>query len=156
MTVYICLILSFKIKNMKTSLIITTINKLNKNMRKFAVNSKIKKWDLIIIGDRKSPKNYRLTYGEYLNLYAQRKTSLKFAKICPENRYARKNIGYLIAIRNNSDLIIETDDDNYPKKEFFEKKKLIHSVREITNKGWINIYDLFLKKKFLFGQEVCP
>ena len=124
MTVYIYLILSFKIKNMKTSLIITTINKLNKNMRKFAVNSKIKKWDLIIIGDRKSPKNYRLTYGEYLNLYAQRKTSLKFAKICPENRYARKNIGYLIAIRNNSDLIIETDDDNYPKKEFFEKKKI--------------------------------
>ena len=37
---------------------------------------------------------------------------LNFAKICPENNYARKNIGYLYAIKNGAKLIFETDDDN--------------------------------------------
>ena len=37
-----------------------------------------------------------------------------FGKIFPENSYARKNIGYLYAMRNGSEWILETDDDTYP------------------------------------------
>ena len=141
---------------MKTSLVITTINKINKNIKNFAISSKIKKWGIIIIGDRKSPKNFILPYGEYLNLKSQLKTNFKFAKICPENSYARKNIGYLRAIKNKSEIIVETDDDNFPKKNFFEKKKLVHSVKEIKNKNWINIYDLFTINKKLIWPRGLP
>ena len=49
---------------MKTSLVITTINKVNKNIKRFASSSKVKKWGLIIIGDKKSPKNFKLPYGD--------------------------------------------------------------------------------------------
>ena len=130
---------------MNTSLVITTINKPNSNIKKFSFNSKKKKWDFIVIGDKKTPKNFKLSYGNYISFKKQKNLKLKFAKICPPNSYARKNIGYLLAIKKNANIIIETDDDNCPKNAFFSEKKVNHKVREINNKTWINIYDLFIK-----------
>ena len=66
-----------------------------------------------------------MPFGEYFNLERQKKLNLHFAKVCPENNYARKNVGYLIAMRNN-DVIIETDDDNYPKSNFFKSVTLFN------------------------------
>ena len=87
--------------------------------------------------------------ANFFSLLDQNNLNSKFAKICPFNNYARKNIGYLIAM-NNSNVIIETDDDNFSKKKFFDDRKLIHKTRYIENKSWINIYDFFLKKKKKF------
>ena len=53
---------------MKTSLIITTINKLNKNLKNFDKLSHDKNWNFFVIGDKKSPKNFNLKYGKYYNL----------------------------------------------------------------------------------------
>ena len=53
-------------------------------------------------------------------------------------------------LKKKTDVIIETDDDNCPKKNFFQKKKLLHSVKEIGNNSWINIYDLFQKKNLVW------
>ena len=91
-----------------------------------------------------------------MTLVIKKKNKIHFAKICPLNSYARKNIGYLLAIKNKSEIIVETDDDNYPKKNFFTTPKLIHKVREIKNKNWINIYDLFLKEKNLIWPRGLP
>jgi hypothetical protein len=140
---------------MKTALVITTINKPNKNINSFSSNSKKKKWDLIIIGDKKSPKDFKIPYGKYLSIKDQLKLNLKFAKICPVNTYGRKNIGYLLAIRKNN-IIIETDDDNFPKKSFFLNKKTNHQTRKIKNSGWINIYDFFLNKKEFIWPRGIP
>ena len=137
----------------KISLVLTTINKNNKNIKNLDTKSKKNGWNLIIIGDKKTPKNFELKYGNFLNVNNQKKIKLRFSKICPYNNYARKNIGYLIAMQNNSDIIVETDDDNYPNKNFFRKIYLKHNCREILNKDWINIYNLFLDKKKKFGQE---
>ena len=131
----------------RIAVIITSINKLNRNIENLSSNSKKKNWSFIVIGDKKSPKNFFLKYGKYYNIRDQKKTKINFAKICPLNSYARKNIGYLLAIKNKTEVIIETDDDNYPKKNFFSTPKLIHEVSEIMNKNWVNIYDLFLKEK---------
>ena len=49
--------------------------------------------------------------------------------------------------KKKSEIIIETDDDNCPKKNFFFPKKLEHNPYTIKNNSWINIYDLFLKNK---------
>ena len=101
---------------MKTALIITTINKPNKNILKFSNFCKQRNWELIVIGDKRSPKKYQIKYGKYLNLQEQKKLNFNYSKICPINSYSRKNIGYLIALHNNNDFLIETDDDNFPKK----------------------------------------
>ncbi len=135
---------------MKASLIVTTINKPNKILKRLAKFSKINDWEFIIIGDKKTPKDFKLNSSNFLSLTDQKKLNFNFSKICPKNSYARKNIGYLIAIRN-SQVIIETDDDNYPKKSFFNKRELDHVATQINNKDWINIYELFLgKKKFIW------
>lgn len=132
---------------MNSSLVITTINSLNQNIRLFSKGCKKNKWNLIIIGDKKSPKTFKLNYGNYFSYEQQLNLKLSFAKICPANNYARKNIGYLISMKTNKDFIIETDDDNVPKKNFFKEIKLGHYTDEIKNNTWVNIYDLFLKNK---------
>ena len=50
---------------MKTSVVITTINKPNKIIKRISRHCKIKKWDLIIIGDKKSPKNFKMNFGKF-------------------------------------------------------------------------------------------
>ena len=42
---------------MNISLVLTTINKVNKNINTLSKQSKLKKWDLVIIGDKKHLKN---------------------------------------------------------------------------------------------------
>lgn len=46
----------------------------------------------------------------------------------------QNNIGYLIAIKNGVDVISETDDDNYPYKDFFLDKTEHYSAKSILNK----------------------
>ena len=132
---------------MHTSLIVTTIYKPNKNILTFSKQSKKLKWDFIVIGDKKTPNNFKISYGDYFDYNAQKKINLNFSKECPPNSYARKNIGYLLAIRNRSEVIVETDDDNFPKQNFFIKKNYIHRAQYIKNNSWVNIYDIFKKNK---------
>ena len=133
---------------MKTSLVLTTINNPNKNIKSFEKNCNKKKWSFVVIGDKKTPRNFKLKYGNYYSLKDQKKTNLEFADKCYLNSYARKNIGYLNSIKNGSGIIVETDDDNYPYDNFFYDKKKIHLAKTVkTNNQWINIYSLFHKKK---------
>ena len=132
---------------MNVSLVITTINSPNKNIKKFDKNCKNKKWSFIVIGDKKTPKNFKLNYGKFMSINQQNKLNFNFSRKCPQNSYARKNIGYLTAIYNNTDVIVETDDDNYPYNNFFEDKKLIHDAKIVNMKNkWVNIYKIFNKK----------
>ncbi len=140
---------------MKTSIVLTTINNPNVVIKKISEYSERNKWQFIVIGDKKTPGNFKLHYGEFYSLKNQKKINLKFARICPLNNYARKNIGYLIAMKN-SKVIIETDDDNIPNKDFFDERKLEHKVSSVKNKGWVNIYDFFLKKKEFIWPRGVP
>ena len=142
---------------MKTSLVITTINHPNKNIKSFEKNCAKKKWSFVVIGDKKSPNNFSLKYGNYYSINDQKKLNFKFANICSFNNYARKNIGYLISIKNKTDIIIETDDDNYPYKNFFNDKKKIHNANTSEMKNqWINIYNIFNKKKLICWPRGIP
>ena len=58
---------------MKTALVITTINKKNKNIQNLSLNSKKKNWLFIVIGDKKTPKNFSLKYGKYYDISNQKK-----------------------------------------------------------------------------------
>lgn len=130
---------------MKPSLVITTINPPNQTVRSLSEGCKDNGWNFTIIGDKKTPKNFQIKFGKFFSYSKQKSLNFNFAKICPPNNYARKNIGYLISMHNKPEFIIETDDDNIPKKNYFSKIKLDHVVDVIQNKSWVNIYDLFLK-----------
>ena len=132
---------------MLTSLVLTTIYKPNKNIITFSRQCKKHRWNFIVIGDKKTPYNFKINYGNYFSFKQQKKIDLKFSVKCPANNYARKNIGYLLAMCKKSEIIIETDDDNSPKKNFFSKKYYIHDAKSIRNNSWINIYDVFQKNK---------
>lgn len=133
---------------MKVSLVITTINSPNKNVKKFDKNCKKKDWSFIVVGDKKTPKNFKLSHGNFFSITDQKVLGYNFSKKCPENSYARKNIGYLIAFDKNPEVIVETDDDNYPYDSFFEDKQLKHNAKIINDKKkWVNIYNAFFKKK---------
>ncbi len=117
----------------KISLVITTINKPNKNIKKLDKLSKKNHTELIIIGDKKTPKNFKISNGTYYSINDQKKINFNFSKVCPINSYARKNIGYLISINKRNDIIVETDDDNYPKDNFLKHIKLAKKVCNSIN-----------------------
>ena len=106
--------------NKKKTLIITSIaSSKNPILNKYAKISLKENVNFIIIGDKKSPSNFLLKGANYFSLNKQRSLNFNLSKILPVNHYARKNLGYLIAMQNNSESIVETDDDNIPLKEFF-------------------------------------
>ena len=102
----------------KIALIITSINKPNEAIKKYYSLSKKNKVNFIIIGDKKTP-DYPSKYNFY-NLKSQKNLKFSLNKSLPINSYSRKNVGFLIAMQKNSKIILETDDDNYPKNTFFQ------------------------------------
>ncbi len=121
---------------MKKCLIITTINKENESLNKFSQTD----YDLIIVGDLKSPKDYKINCV-YLDVNKQKEIYPKFSKKLPYNHYSRKNIGYLYAIKNGYDIIAESDDDNIPYD--FWGKIPTDSKKTIISPQYPNIYKLF-------------
>jgi len=143
-------------KKNKTSLVLTTINKVSKNILNIEKGCKRKNWELQIVGDKKTPKTFNLTYGKFYSLSDQSKLGLSYVKKSLINSYARKNIAYLMSIKSGANIIIETDDDNYPLKIFFQDRSLFQKFYLVKNKGWINIYDVFKKDKSLIWPRGLP
>jgi hypothetical protein len=125
----------------KITLVITSINKPNDVIKKFYNICKKKNIQFLIIGDRKTP-SYRLKYP-LISIEKQRKLTFKLARSLPENSYSRKNLGYLLAMKSCSNIIVETDDDNYPLKNFFHNLVIKKKLKSIKGDEWINIYSLF-------------
>ena len=131
-----------------TSLVITSIaDDKNKVLGQYAALCKEKGISFILIGDRKSPDNFSLAGCDFYAVDAQQKLNLALAKIIPENHYARKNLGYLIAMQNGSEVIVETDDDNIPYASFWQRirKKQVPAYF-LEHKSWVNIYKYFSDK----------
>ena len=103
--------------------------------------------EIFVVGDKKSKKSISLDNCNYFSLYKQNKLPYKSIPKCPINNYARKNIGYLEAIRSGYEIIVETDDDNFPKGNFWNERKLEQRVSALKGKGWINVYSYFLNKR---------
>lgn len=126
-------------------MIVTTIGKPNQALRSLASGAVRANWQFIAIGDRKSPADFTLDGCRFYSLEMQLDTGLAFARDCPVNHYARKNIGYLLAARSGFTRIVETDDDNVPRPEFFGPRRRHHAVRLSAGAGWTNVYGWFSK-----------
>lgn len=112
--------------------VITTINKPTKAIEvlhnHFGEN-------LIVVADKKTPLDWNYngvgTIGEWVD-----------KPYAPDNHYARKNIGYLAAIKNKATLIYDTDDDNIPNSKWWLRENKCWA-NESLGEGWYNVYNLF-------------
>ena len=112
-------------------------------MQMFADGIKERNANFIIIGDNKSPEDFNLDGAKFYSITEQLEALHEFASLCPTNHYARKNIGYLLAIRDGAKVIIDTDDDNLPFEAFWEERRLTHEARVYNKQGWLNVYKLY-------------
>ena len=112
-------------------------------LQQFAVQSGTHKIPFIVIGDTKSPKDFILEGCDFYSIERQQDLRFRLSETLPYKHYARKNLGYLIAMSKGAETIIETDDDNLPRKNFWNNRTKLATAHLIKNKGWVNIYRYF-------------
>ena len=127
----------------KVYVVVTSIARPNRILRHLAQGCSEGEYHFIVIGDQASPAEFHIDGCDFYSLKRQKQTKLKFAQLCPIRHYARKNIGYLLAIRNGASTILETDDDNIPYRQFWDSQQRIQNVPVLKNSGWVNVYRYF-------------
>lgn len=132
----------------KKSLVITSIaNDQHPVLKQFARECTERKIDFIMIGDLKSPATFDIPGCDFWSVEKQHSSPFqKFSKLLPTKHYARKNLGYVSAIANGTEVILETDDDNIPYESFWKVGEKTQQVHTINNGGWVNIYKYFSKE----------
>ena len=129
--------------NCKHILVITTVHKPDHIMKQIVAGAFTHGWQIVIVGDTRTPEDYSLEGTEYLSIIDQLKSIFRLAKLLPVCHYSRKNIGYLYAIQNGADVIVETDDDNLPLDEFWCPRTRVNKVNKLRGNHWINVYKIF-------------
>ena len=98
---------------------------------------------LVVAGDKKGPAAFALSDCDFLSLETQRASGFALASSLPTGPYARKNVGYLQAIRAGAACIYETDDDNAPLATWMPRSETVADARRIAGTGWLNVYRHF-------------
>lgn len=128
----------------KTALVITSIaNDQHPVLKQYAAASIQRQFPFIVIGDTKSPAQFSLEGCDFYSIDRQQSLALSLAQKLPTRHYARKNLGYLVAINNGAEVIIETDDDNIPLESFWNSRTKTTSARRVATAGWVNVYKYF-------------
>ena len=66
--------------------------------------------------------------------------SHELGRLCPTRSSARKNSAYLEAIARGAEVIVEMDDDNFPRKTFWRLRMYDLACRPVDQSGWVNVY----------------
>ncbi len=129
---------------MKKHIVITSIHNPTEAVKSF---SKKKDYQLVVVGDKKTPVNWSCDNTVYLSVEKQNEVGSYLNKVLPYNHYCRKMMGYLYSIANGAEFIVDTDDDNIPYDDwkFPDYKGSYSTINE--EKGFINIYQLYTEKK---------
>lgn len=125
------------------AVVVTSIAAPNPVLRQLAEGSLERGHRFYVIGDVPSPKDFQLDGCDFYSLDRQRETGFRFAELCPLRHYARKNIGYLLAMQNGHSVLVETDDDNFPRQEFWTPRTRQQQCAASTDAGWLNVYRYF-------------
>ncbi len=119
--------------------VITTINPPSEAVR---LLSRREDLNLVVVGDEKTPNNWRCEGSTYLSLEAQYSLKYQILRRTPRNHQARVNLGYLYAIENGAERITQIDDDNIPTEKWRIPDPLdIYDCIDLA--GWHNIYSYF-------------
>ena len=128
-----------------TSLVVTSISAPGPILHSLAELCRRDDYEFILIGDAASPPEFALEGCRFYGLREQQELPFRFARLCPQKHYARKNIGYLLAAQRGAQRILETDDDNAPLETFGALKGETVQGRHIADAGWVNLYSYFTR-----------
>lgn len=124
----------------KKFIVITSIFKPTEAIEKF---SALKDHHLVVVGDKKTPADWHYDNCTYLNTDAQIALSSSLANAIPYNHYGRKMTGYVYAMQQGADIIIDTDDDNIPYTGWSFPSFDGNFLSSKNDLGWVNIYHHF-------------
>ncbi|HTQ63294.1 MAG TPA: STELLO glycosyltransferase family protein [Puia sp.] len=128
---------------MNPFIIITTIFKPTEAILHYA---DLENYRLIIVGDKKTANDWVCDGAKYLSVQQQKKIGNHLNRQLPYNHYCRKMMGYLHAIMNGADQIIDLDDDIFPKKNWGFPALKGQFPFISPGKGFINIYQYYSDK----------
>lgn len=134
---------------MKTAIVVTSISAPNPVLQSLAAGAATHGWDFIVAGDTKSPPDFQLEGCRFLSVDAQLAGPHSFARLCPVRSYSRKNIAYLDAIASGAKIVVETDDDNFPRESFWTPRTRQVACRPVDANAWVNVYAYF-SKSFIY------
>ena len=83
---------------MKPTVVVTSITPPNAVLKAIADGAAENGMDFIVVGDTRSPPDFALPGCRFVDIDAQRASDFRLATACPVRSYARKNIGYLLAL----------------------------------------------------------
>jgi hypothetical protein len=115
-------------------IVTTTINPPTEAVQKF---QSMKEWELVVIGDQKTPRDYHLDRGSYVAPKEQEKYDAKLSEAIGWNCIQRRIFGLLWAHDMKADIVAVVDDDNIPLKGWGENLTV---GREIE----VNYYETLL------------
>ncbi len=121
---------------MNTTAVITTIQSPTESSTDMSQVLAKHRCRLVVVGDRKGPDGYSLPNTTFLGIQDQLDGPFALAKALPEGHYARKNIGYLEAMRQGATCIYETDDDNAPLPHWRPREEQLTEARVVPNDQW--------------------
>ena len=127
----------------KKSIIITSIFPSTKAVDSYGNYESFK---TIVVGDKKSPAEYKNSNVTYLSVEKQSELGYAVNKELPFNHYCRKNIGYIFAIKEGAEVIIDTDDDNIPYTDWSFPDFNGEFDQVNSDLGFINIYNFFTEQ----------
>ena len=96
---------------MKKVIVTTTINAPTVAIEKFQT---FKDWELVVVGDLKTPADYQLERGLYVSPAEQEKYDAELSRAIGWNCVERRNFGFLWAKDLGADIVAVVDDDNIP------------------------------------------
>ena len=128
---------------MKHALVVTSISPPNGILKALADGAQKAGWPFYLIGDAICPvgwtQQFEATGTRAYDISAQINTRLKSANALPLSNYSRKNLGYLLAMRDRAEVIVETDDDNRPLEGFWAERRVFNDSRVVNSRGaWRN------------------
>ncbi len=127
----------------RVCLVITSIGGPDGPLAALASGAAANGFDFVVIGDEASPARFELPGCDFFGLDRQADLPFELARLCPTRSYARKNLGYLLAMARGADVIVESDDDTIAYDSFWAPRRRAQSVKSIGAAGWVNIYRYF-------------
>jgi len=92
-------------------IVTTTINPPTEAIEKFQA---LTDWELVVIGDKKTPKDYHLERGTYITPEMQEKYDKELSDAIGWNCIQRRSFGLLWAHDMRAEVVAVVDDDNIP------------------------------------------
>jgi hypothetical protein len=120
-------------------IVITSIFEPTEAVRQWAA---LDDWEVVVVGDRKTPSGWSCPGVTYLSPSDQTALPFEIAESLPWDHYSRKMLGYLYAMSEGAELIVDTDDDNIP-LETWRTLPFEGEFATISKPGFANVYKSF-------------